>query len=438
MLNLIPIHDENPTFRTAWVTIALIAINLVVFLVEPVALSISGNPSSAADACRQEAFFRRYAAIPKELTSNRQLPLTITSGQPRVEGNQVACPVGRPTFDKLPALSVLYAMFLHGSWLHILGNMLFLWVFGNNVEDRLGRVRYLFFHVVCGYLATYGFALADPSTTTTLEGASGAIAAGLGAYLVLYPRARVTSLVTFLFFFPARLPAWVVLGSWFVLQYFYASGASVANGAGVAYLAHVVGFIAGIVLIIVLGGLSRRRVRWTCSAIRPGRWPTPTPGRATPTATRPRCPRSTRTARTSSSTTTPSTSSSGCGATVRPAAGAALASPRSGRCWSWARRSTASRRRAAPPATTTRKPKRRSTRRLTARSRSRSPWKRTPRSTPTTCRARATTATSPAPRPGASTRRSSTRSRRRVRARKRPRTSSPRAWAEVAAEALAV
>src|SRR6266508_2645715 len=204
MLNLIPIHDENPTFRTAWVTIALIAINLVVFLVEPVALSISGNPSSAADACRQEAFFRRYAAIPKELTSNRQLPLTITSGQPRVEGNQVACPVGRPTFDKLPALSVLYAMFLHGSWLHILGNMLFLWVFGNNVEDRLGRVP-------------------------------------------------------FLFFFPARLPAWVVLGSWFVLQYFYASGASVANGAGVAYLAHVVGFIAGIVLIIVLGGLSRRR-----------------------------------------------------------------------------------------------------------------------------------------------------------------------------------
>src|SRR6266511_18356 len=233
MLNLIPIHDENPTFRTAWVTIALIAINLVVFLVEPVALSISGNPSSAADACRQEAFFRRYAAIPKELTSNRQLPLTITSGQPRVEGNQVACPVGRPTFDKLPALSVLYAMFLHGSWLHILGNMLFLWVFGNNVEDRLGRVRYLFFYLLCGYLATYGFALADPSSTTTL--------------------------VPFLFFFPARLPAWVVLGSWFVLQYFYASGASVANGAGVAYLAHVVGFIAGIVLIIVLGGLSRRR-----------------------------------------------------------------------------------------------------------------------------------------------------------------------------------
>src|SRR6266536_4014438 len=261
MLNLIPIHDENPTFRTAWVTIALIAINLVVFLVEPVALSISGNPSSAADACRQEAFFRRYAAIPKELTSNRQLPLTITSGQPRVEGNQVACPVGRPTYDKLPALSVLYAMFLHGSWLHLLGNMLFLWVFGNNVEDRLGRVRYLLFYLLCGYAATYGFALADPGSTTTLVGASGAIAGVLGAYLLMFPRARVTSLIPFLFFLPAQLPAWLVLGSWFVLQWFYASGGTVGSGAGVAYLAHVVGFVAGIILVILSGGLNQPRRR---------------------------------------------------------------------------------------------------------------------------------------------------------------------------------
>jgi membrane associated rhomboid family serine protease len=260
MLNLIPIHDENPTWRTAWVTITLIALNLVVFLLEPVAFSFSGNPASAADACHQEAFFRRYAAIPRELTTNRQLPRTITETRPpRVEGNQVACPVGRPTYDKLPALSVLYAMFLHGSWLHLLGNMLFLWVFGNNVEDRLGRVRYLLFYLLCGYAATYGFALADPGSTTTLVGASGAIAGVLGAYLVMFPRARVTSLVPFLLFLPARLPAWVVLGSWFVLQYFYASGASIGTGAGVAYLAHVVGFIAGIVLIILLGGLSQRR-----------------------------------------------------------------------------------------------------------------------------------------------------------------------------------
>jgi rhomboid family protein len=260
MLNLIPIHDDNPTLRRAWVTIALIAINLVAFLLEPVAMSFSGNPSSAADVCHQEAFFRRYAAIPRELTTNRQLPLTIEDNRaPRIEGNQVACPVGRPTYDKLPALSVLFAMFLHGSWLHLLGNMLFLWVFGNNVEDRLGRVRYLLFYLVCGYAATYGFALADPNSTTTLVGASGAIAGVLGAYLILFPRARVTSLVPFLLFLPARLPAWIVLGSWFVLQYIYAQGASVGAGAGVAYLAHVVGFIAGMVLIILLGGLAQSR-----------------------------------------------------------------------------------------------------------------------------------------------------------------------------------
>jgi membrane associated rhomboid family serine protease len=259
MLNLIPIHDENPTYRRAWVTIALIAINLAVFLLEPVALSISGNPSTPGEACHQEAFFRRYAAIPKEVTTNRQLPLTITDAPPRVRGDQIACPLGPPNFDKIPALSVLYAMFLHGSWLHLLGNMLFLWVFGNNIEDRLGRVRYLLFYLLCGYVATYGFALADPNSTTTLVGASGAIAGVLGAYLVLFPRARVTSLVPFLLFIPVWLPAWLVLGSWFVLQYFYASGASVGAGAGVAYLAHVVGFIAGIVLIILLGGLSRNR-----------------------------------------------------------------------------------------------------------------------------------------------------------------------------------
>src|SRR6266545_1555226 len=228
MLNLIPIHDQNPTWRTAWVTIALIAINVVVFLLEPVAFSLSGDPSSPADACHQQAFFYRYAAIPKELTSNEQLPVTVADAPPRAAGNELQCRVTRPRYDKLPFLSVLYAMFLHGSWLHLLGNMLFLWVFGNNVEDRLGRVRYLLFYLLCGYAATYGFALADPGSTTTLVGASGAIAG-------------------------------VVLGSWFVLQYFYASGASIGTGAGVAYLAHVVGFIAGIVLIILLGGLSQRR-----------------------------------------------------------------------------------------------------------------------------------------------------------------------------------
>jgi membrane associated rhomboid family serine protease len=159
----------------------------------------------------------------------------------------------------VPLLSVLSAMFLHGGLLHLLGNMLFLFVFGNNVEDRLGRVRYLFFYLACGYAATYGFALANPTSQETLVGASGAIAGVLGAYLVLFPRARVTSLIPFLFFIPIWLPAWVVLGSWFVLQWLYFQGAGTAQGAGVAYLAHVVGFVVGVVLVILLGGMRVRR-----------------------------------------------------------------------------------------------------------------------------------------------------------------------------------
>jgi membrane associated rhomboid family serine protease len=265
MISLIPVHDDNPTRRVPIVTWLLIAINLVVFLREPIAgdLPFLSGGATQAQACDQLAFFRQWAAIPAELTTND--PLDETAGPP-VAGGCEAVPAGTDG-DKIPFLSVLSAMFLHGSWLHLLGNMLYLYIFGNNVEDTLGRIRYLLFYLVCGYLATYGFALANPGSTETLVGASGAIAGVLGAYLILYPRARVTSLVPFLFFFPFRLPAWIVLGSWFLLQYVYVTGAGMADGSNVAYLAHVVGFIAGIVLVIVLGGLSRRR--------RPPRTPPP-------------------------------------------------------------------------------------------------------------------------------------------------------------------
>ena len=130
---------------------------------------------------------------------------------------------------------------------------------GVDFEDRLGRLRYLLFYLLCGYAATYGFALANPTSEDTLVGASGAIAGVLGAYLVLFPGARVVSLVSFLLFFPIWLPAWVVLGSWFVLQWLYYQGTATAEGAGVAYLAHIVGFAAGVVLVILLGGLRMRR-----------------------------------------------------------------------------------------------------------------------------------------------------------------------------------
>jgi membrane associated rhomboid family serine protease len=254
MLGLIPIHDDNPTRGPAVVTWTLIAINVAVFLLEPVSpLDPGGDANTPAGFCRQLAFFRQYAAIPVELTHNH--PLDETAGPPVRNG----CLAVRPNYQKIPILSVLTAMFLHGGLLHLLGNMLFLFVFGNNVEDRLGRVRYLLFYLACGYAATYGFALSQPNSIETLVGASGAIAGVLGAYLILFPRARVTSLVPFIFFIPVWLPAWAVLGSWFLLQWLYFRGAGTAEGAGVAYLAHVVGFIVGIVLVILLGGLQARR-----------------------------------------------------------------------------------------------------------------------------------------------------------------------------------
>ena len=159
------------------------------------------------------------------------------------ENNQPTCSIDTPSYTKVPALSVLTAMFLHGGWLHLLGNMLFLLVFGNNVEDRMGRLKFLFFYLACGYAAAYGFAFFRHDSTEALVGASGAIAGVLGAYLVTFPRAKVYSLLTFFFFIPVRLPAWLVLGSWFVLQYFYFAGFGVAQGSDVAYGAHVIGFV---------------------------------------------------------------------------------------------------------------------------------------------------------------------------------------------------
>jgi membrane associated rhomboid family serine protease len=238
---VIPVHDDNPVRRTPVVTYALIAVNAVVFLLEPVHQYFLGS-QTVKGICHQYAFFDKWAAIPKELLSNDPLgphQYVVTAG-----GRQIACPVD--VFPhKSPALSVLYAMFLHAGWLHLLGNMLFLYIFGNNIEDRFGRVRYLLFYVAAGFVAAYGFSLFNAGSTETLVGASGAIAGVLGAYLLLFPRAKVLSLLPFLFFIPVRLPAWLVLGSWFVLQYFYAAGAGVSEGAGVAYVAHVVGFVFG-------------------------------------------------------------------------------------------------------------------------------------------------------------------------------------------------
>jgi membrane associated rhomboid family serine protease len=247
---VIPVHDVNPVRRTPWVTYALILVNVVVFLRTPAVTSFAGN-ASLAQQCDLQAFLQHWGAVPRELIHNRE-PRLVPTGHAVLSARGPGCLLGPAGYDKSPPLSVLTAMFLHGSWIHLLGNMLFLWIFGNNIEDRLGHVRYLLFYLVCGYAAGYGYALFYDNSATPLVGASGAIAGVLGAYLVLYPRVRVWVLVPFLFFIPLRLAAWVVLGLWFVLQAFYAGGYGVMGGGTVAYLAHVVGFAVGALLVLPL------------------------------------------------------------------------------------------------------------------------------------------------------------------------------------------
>ncbi|MEU6994867.1 rhomboid family intramembrane serine protease [Streptomyces sp. NPDC046465] len=200
---------------TAPVTYGLIAVCCAVFLISPV----SGfNPSyGRGDELigAQQVYFERWGVVPVELFS------------------------GVPS----AALGPFTALFVHGSWLHLLGNMLFLYVFGVMVEERMGHLQYAFFYLSCGYLALLAYAAAHAGSDQTLVGASGAISAVLGACLYLFPRARVTSLFPFLFFLPLRFPAWVVLPFWVALQWLAAGQGG--NGTGVAYLAHLVGFSLG-------------------------------------------------------------------------------------------------------------------------------------------------------------------------------------------------
>ncbi len=254
---VIPISDANPARRVPWVNWLLIALNVVVFVfVEP----------WSAGPCTQQEFFLTYAAIPAELSQGAPLD----SAQVEATTPPV-CDID-PVPTKPVYAAVLTAMFLHAGWLHLIGNMLYLWIFGNNVEDRYGHLGYLCFYLVSGAIATVVFVLPNLSDPTTLVGASGAIAGVLGSYFVMFPGARVTVLVPFLFFLPIDLPALLVLGLWFVLQLGEVRVASMSGG-GVAYLAHVAGFVAGMLLTLVVGVRGtpparrrppprRRRARW--------------------------------------------------------------------------------------------------------------------------------------------------------------------------------
>lgn len=246
---VIPIHDENPLRRRPVVTWSLIAINVAVFLTEPAVAHFGLHATqTVAQACRQAAYFDHHAAIPYELIHHHPLPPHHYT-EVTARGVHVQCPTINEA-GKRPWFSVLESMFLHGGWLHLLGNMLFLLIFGNNVEDRMGRGAYLAFYLATGYVAAYGFALSNSSSTVPIIGASGAIAGVLGAYIVVFPRARVISLLPFLFFIPVRLPAWFVLGLWFVLQAIYSAALS-ASGANVAYAAHIYGFAFGVLIALL-------------------------------------------------------------------------------------------------------------------------------------------------------------------------------------------
>ena len=165
--------------------------------------------------------------------------------------------------DVANIFTMFVSMFLHGGWVHLGGNMLYLWIFGDNVEDRLGHGKYLVFYVVCGIVATMAHALMNPASRLPSIGASGAIAGVLGGYIVMFPRARVTTLIPIFVFITVReIPAVVVLGFWFVFQLFIATASRGVAGAeeagGVAYFAHIGGFVIGMILVVLMGGLRRR------------------------------------------------------------------------------------------------------------------------------------------------------------------------------------
>jgi membrane associated rhomboid family serine protease len=225
----LPLYDDNPIQRTPVATYAVIAACFAVFLWQ-----VSLGPRVG------QAILFSLGVIPAVLFGYVRLPTDLSL---------------------VPApLSVLTSMFLHGGWMHLLGNMLYLWIFGNNVEDAMGRGRFLVFYLLCGAAAALAQSFADPLSRVPMIGASGAIGGVLGAYLMLHPRANVRMLVVILFFIRLiNVPAAIVLGLWFALQFISGAMTPTESGeGGVAFWAHVGGFVAGVVLVPFF---KRREVR---------------------------------------------------------------------------------------------------------------------------------------------------------------------------------
>jgi membrane associated rhomboid family serine protease len=227
---MFPLRDDNPITITPIVTWVLIVMNVAVFLYQ-----VSLSPGAA------QLLAYQFGAIPAVVLGTKSLPADFA-----------AIP---------PLLSIFTSMFLHGGWMHVVGNMWFLWIFGNNIEEAMGHARYLAFYLICGILASAGHVFSNPHSVLPSIGASGAIAGVMGAYIMLYPRARVWTLI-FLGFFVRLMyiPAGVILGFWILLQFINGSMmAGRQDVGGVAFWAHVGGFIAGILLV---GIFKKRNVRF--------------------------------------------------------------------------------------------------------------------------------------------------------------------------------
>ena len=214
---MIPLKDDNPTRIFPIVTIGIIAANILVFTYQ---LSLGAG---------YEKFIFTYGAFPYEITHSVD----------------IGPPVQMPVF-----FTVYSSMFMHGGFMHIIGNMLYLWIFGNNIEDSMGHIRFIFFYLICGTVASLTHIFLAPNSKIPMVGASGAVSGILGAYLLLFPHARILTLVTFGFFIKMiKIPAMVVLGFWIVLQFLNSTVASGSEGGGVAWFAHIGGFFAGLILI---------------------------------------------------------------------------------------------------------------------------------------------------------------------------------------------
>ncbi len=234
---MIPIYDRNPTRRAPLVTVALILANVLVF-----------GYMLLLRYSEEVVFVYRYSTIPWEIVHGQRLPVHVLQEMFRLPLSQVP--------PKSVYLSLFTAMFLHGGWLHIMGNMLYLWIFGNNVEDVLGHIPFLAFYLLCGLFGTLLHVAVYPNSTVPMLGASGAISGVLGAYLILYPRAWV---YTWAMFFIVPLPAFVVIGLWIVIQVVNGLSSMVLGAAGVAWFAHIGGVVTGLGITLLFYPVLRKR-----------------------------------------------------------------------------------------------------------------------------------------------------------------------------------